>query len=295
MKPLLFLFRVAFCLAAALGVAAAEDAKSGVGERMFVIGASASAGFIQEELLGGMKTPEYRLKYYLDAALSTPHEPAGSSCTSMFFLAVQPSAKTQIASAVAAKPTLTVSVDFLFWFCYGRLKEEPARLALLEKGLAHLEKIPGTIVVGDLPDATSAIGKILDREEVPKVETIAAANRRIREWAAARPSVIVLPLSEFMATCKADKAVKCGPVEWPDGKTRALLQADELHASQSGNAALALSVFAALTERGLVPKESVLWDAEAVKAKAIANSQPEKDALKARIETKEVVPLIESK
>lgn len=44
-----------------------------------------------------------------------------------------------------------------------------------------------------------------------------------------------------------------------------------------------------------MPKESVLWDAEAVKAKAIANSQPEKDAFKARIETKEAVPLIESK
>ena len=286
MKPLLFFVHIALCLAGTLGVTSAGDVPAGVGERMFVIGASASAGFIQEELLGGKKTPEYRMKYYLDGALTAPHEPVGSSCTAMFFLAVQPSATTQVASAVAAKPTLTVSVDFLFWFCYGRLKEEPARLALLEKGLAHLEEIPGTLVVGDLPDATSAIGKILDREEVPKLETIDAANRRIREWAATRPSVIVLPLSEFMTTCKANKAVKCGPVEWPDGKTRALLQADELHASRSGNAALALSVFAALTERGLVPKESVLWDAAAVKAKAIANSQIEKDALKARTEPK---------
>lgn len=259
---------------------AAQEKQTGVGTRMFVIGASASSGFLMNEPFGGERTPSYRLKYYLDAALSAPHEPVRSTATAMFFTSAEPIARSQIAAAVAAKPTLTVSVDFLFWFCYGRLQNQEQRLELLEKGLALLQQLPGTVVVGDLPDASSAIGKILDREEVPSPETLSAANRRIRQWATTRPSVVVLPLSDFMATCKANKAMKLGPAECAAGKTREFLQADELHPSQHGAAALALSVFGALSERGLISQQTVVWDTEAVRARAVTKSEPERSAAK---------------
>lgn len=272
----------------------AEEKRAGAGAKLFVIGASASAGFIQEEIMGGVRTSEYRLKYYLDAALSAPHPTVESATSALFFLAVPTVAKEQIDKAVAAKPTAVIGIDFLFWFCYGR-RPENLRLAMLEDGLALLEQIQEPLVIGDLPDASSAVGGILHREEMPKLETLAAANRRIREWAASRPEVMVLPLSDFMVTCKADEALKTGPVDWPRGTTRKLLQPDQLHAGRTGNAALALSIMASLCERGLIPKESVRWDAEAVKAQAILKAEPEKEVIKKQIENKQARPLLELK
>ncbi len=273
---------------------AAADPQAGAGRKLFVIGASASAGFFGEELMGGMRTPEYRLKYYLDAALTAPHEPVKSATSALFFLAVPAVAQEQIDKAVAAQPTAVIGIDFLFWFCYGRRPEE-LRPALLEDGLKLLERLEGPLVIGDIPDASSAVGGILHREEMPKLETLAAANRRIREWAAKRPAVMVLPLAEFMTACKADQALKTGPVEWPQGTTRKLLQPDQLHAARTGNVALALSILGALTERGLIPEESVRWDGAAVKDQALLIAEKEKAEVRKRIGNKEGRPLIEVK
>lgn len=271
-----------------------DEKAAGAGRKLFVIGASASAGFLQQEIMGGVRTPEYRLKYYLDAALKDPHEPVESATSSLFFLAVPTVAREQIDKAMAAQPAVVIGIDFLFWFCYGR-RPEDLRPAMLEDGLTLLEQIKGPLVIGDIPDASSAVGGILHREEMPKLETIAAANRRIREWAAERPAVMVLPLADFMVTCKADQPLKTGPVEWPQGTTRKLLQPDQLHAGRTGNVALALSIMAALTERGLIAKDNVRWDAEAVKAQAILNAAPEIEEYTKRTGKKESRPSLEVK
>src|SRR5271168_1114294 len=80
--------------------------------RIVVIGASASAGFVLAEPLGGTNTTNCKLRFYLDAAIDTPHPPIRDFSTALMFLNPEAFSQQQIQAAVAAKPTLVVGVDF---------------------------------------------------------------------------------------------------------------------------------------------------------------------------------------
>lgn len=255
-------------------VAAAESALA----RPVVIGASVSDGFCIDEPMGGPHTRHYRFARYLDAALTGPHGEIRTHANALFFVGPATVGESMVAKALEDKPTVVVAVDFLFWFCYGRL-EEDARLPMLDAGLELLEKFECPIVVGDIPDATAAAGGILAHEQVPQPETIAAANRRIQAWAAGRKNVSLVPLAEFMKNCQANAALKVRDREWPAGESRKLLQRDRLHPARHGCAALALAVCDRLTASGIVPKaDQVCWNDETVYREAIAAADAEKPA-----------------
>src|SRR5437879_6415099 len=191
--------------------------------RIVMIGASATAGFTESEPLGGPTTPQYRLSRYVDAALLAPHEPVQTLAHTMFFMDAEATGRDPIDRALKARPTLVVGIDFLFWFCYGDGPTEKDRLQRFETGLKLLEAVHCPLVLGDIPDASGASNDMLPADQIPSAETITAANRRLKEWAAARRQVVLVSLSDFMRNVMANRAITIHGRTLSAGETRVLL------------------------------------------------------------------------
>ncbi len=241
------------------------DAKPPWG-RIVVVGASASAGFVGSEPLGGPQTPKHRLSRYLDAALLVPHEPVRNLANAFFFTHPEEIGRRQIDEIIKTNPTLVVGVDFLFWFCYGNeAKTDEERGARFEAGLKLLERIPCPLIVGDIPDASSAVGGVLSEEEMPSPSAIYVANRRLKEWAVQHPQVTVVSLSSFMHSLMANEPLTLRGQTLSEIKTRKLLQSDKLHPTAQGSTLLALVVLDAFqSHQPNVPAEDIRWDSEQV-------------------------------
>lgn len=211
--------------------------------RIVMIGASASSGFTESEPLGGSTTSQLRLNRYLDAALVTSHEPVRNLSSAMFFLQPEAQGQSQSERARQSNPSLLVALDFLFWFCYGDGPTDKDRLQRFEQGLKFLEPFRCPIIVGDIPDASAAVERMLTSDEIPTPAALAAANRRLKQWASARKQTVVLPLSSFMRNAMANKSLTVHGHTFAEGKTRVLLQDDKLHPSAAGCSVLALAIF----------------------------------------------------
>ena len=218
--------------------------------RVVVIGASASAGFVLAEPLGGPETMNCKLRYYLDAAIAAPHPPLQDFSTALMFLNPDDLGPQQMESAIAAKPTLVIGVDFLFWSCYGRGLTDAERMQRFEAGLKLLDQVRCPLVVGDIPDASAATNTgIISSDMVADAAVLSAANARLKAWAARRPKVAVVPLARFMRTIAANQALTVHGRKYPAGSTRRFMQSDELHPTPRGAALLSLGIFDALIKR----------------------------------------------
>src|SRR4030095_1799219 len=138
-------------------------ASSALFQRILLIGASVTAGFNSAEPFGGTRTPEYRFANYIEAALRSTHDPVRTAATTFLFLHAPESLEKQVAAALAAKPTLVIALDALFWFCYGGGVTDEERLTRCDSALRQLSRIDAPLVIGDVPDATKAVGGILDK------------------------------------------------------------------------------------------------------------------------------------
>ncbi|MFO1475777.1 MAG: hypothetical protein U1F98_03890 [Verrucomicrobiota bacterium] len=233
--------------------------------RVAMIGASATAGFTVSEPLGGPKTDRLRLDRYWDAALDFPHGPARNFAHALFFLQPEPAGKQEVDQALALHPTLVVATDFLFWFCYGEGRTDADRLKRFEGGLKLLDNFDCPIVVGDLPDASATVNIMLLPEQMPSPKALAAANTRLKSWAASRKSVFILPLSQFMSRAVSNLSLTVHGQHIPADKTRAILQDDRLHPTQAGAAVLALAIIDLL--QSAQPEQfagTVNWDRDSV-------------------------------
>jgi hypothetical protein len=243
--------------------------------RIVMIGASATAGFTESELFGGPQTAQYKLSRYVEAALIGPHEPVRSLASTLLFLQPETEAQREIDLAKEAKPSMVIGVDFLFWFCYGEGRTDQERLARFEKGLKLLEAIPCPLVIGDIPDASGALNRMLGPEEMPSTAAMAAANRRLKEWASARRNVAIVPLSSFMRTVIANGALSIHGRTLPAGKTGIFLQNDRLHPSAPGCAVLALMALDSFQSRHPeVAASEIRWDPQEVFRRGYNSSQP---------------------
>jgi hypothetical protein len=235
-------------------------------QRVVVIGASASAGFVLSEPFGGTNTSRCRLNRYLDAAISVPHAPVENLASALLFMNPEAFAPVQIAAATNAQPTLVVGLDFLFWFCYGNGSTDAERAQRFEGGLKLLEQFHCPLVIGDIPDASFATNTgIISIRQVPSEAARLAANQRLRAWAAAHSQVTVMPLAVFMRDTVADQAITLHGQKLPAGQTRLLLQADRLHPNPRGAAVLALGVMDALiAKQSQFSASAIHWNLEEV-------------------------------
>jgi hypothetical protein len=235
--------------------------------RVFVIGASASAGFRTRDEAGETVT----LAKVLDAALRVEHGEVRSASSSLLFINPIVAAETCARQAAAARPTLVVAVDFLFWFGYGFKAGEAQRLADLEKGLKLLERFACPVVIARIPDMSEAVGEMLDRRQVPAPETLRALNQRIDEWAEARGNIAVMPLAEFLDAVKAGKEARAGATKYPPGSLRRILQRDNLHPTVEGLAGIAVGVLETLAQRTkAIASDAFERDAAALAARVLA-------------------------
>jgi len=231
--------------------------------RVFVIGASASAGF----QLRADDGRALSIANVLDATIRAEHDPVRSAATTLFFVQPRVAGDTNLRLALAAEPTLVVALDFLFWYGYGVKASEDDRLRDLELGLAQLDRLACDVLIARIPDMRAAIGKMLTRAQVPQAATIVALNRRIDEWASARSHVVIVPLVEFIDRAKSGEPVGVGTTSFPAGAVGRLVQSDDLHPTLEGLAAMAvLALETWASRRAGVAPEAFERDAAAIAA-----------------------------
>jgi hypothetical protein len=245
-------------------------------DKIILIGASVTHGFTGSEPFGGIETRRHNLSRYLDAALQLPHSPIMNLGNSLFFMQPDSLGEQQVQTALDANPTMVIGIDFLFWFCYGKTSDEEARLRHFERGLELLEAVHSPLIVGDIPDVSAASEGILSSDEIPTIKTLAAANRRLKQWAGKHPAVVVIPLAKFIKSAMADQALTVHGFTLPAGKTRALIQEDKLHPTPRGCAALALAILDALqASQPDIAEGDVCWNADTVSSNTLEKLQKE--------------------
>ncbi len=188
--------------------------------RVMVIGASMSAGF------GGV-----RLDALLGEVIKADHDMA--SATSIFFSTDAIAyGKRQIDKATAFKPTLTIALDFVFWYAYANTNRDQ-RTKRVGQALRLLETLPGTVVVGDLADMRNADPSMMPPSAVPPPAQLAAFNRQIHAWARGKKRVHVIPFSEWARPLLSGGSVVVTPGS-PAIAANKLLAPDRLHPNGDG-------------------------------------------------------------
>jgi hypothetical protein len=233
--------------------------------RVAVIGASASAGFgcvYRETRDDGEYAASFRL---IDMVkLACPELSLVTTDVSSGFFFLKPVANGAQAAKRARefKPDCVLALDFLFWYCYGddapdgkALTSEAQRLEKLEAGLKELESLEGPILVGDLPDMSPAVGKMLSPTQMPKQETLAEANARLAEWAKGRTNVRVLPLASMQRQLMEQNSLEIDGKKLTPTKDLPLLQRDALHPAPLGMAGLACAVASELKDAVRAPDD----------------------------------------
>ena len=245
-------------------------------QRIVLLGASVTAGFDSAQPLGP-KTPQYRLAHYVEATLAGAHEPVTTHASLWFFQKAAETLERQVTAVIAGKPSLVVTLDGMFWFCYGAGVTDEQRLARFDTALQQLERIDAPLVVGDIPDATEAVGGVISKTETPDPATIVRCNERLKTWAASRPSVTVFSLSRFMAASEANDELTFGGITLEKGKSSILIQRDRLHPSRHGVAALAIGALdaAAASTTPPLPANTLCHDLNAVYEAGIARGEAE--------------------
>ena len=247
--------QVATAPTASAPAAAAAPAKP---LRVAVIGASASAGFgcvMREKRHDGDYALGFRLIDMVRLACPELEIVSTDMSSGFFFLAPVRNGATAAARAAEFNPDCVIALDFLFWYCYGddspkggRIADEAERLEKLELGLKELEKFEVPVLVGDIPDMSPAVGKMLSPAQMPARETLAKANARFAEWAKDRANVRVLPLADMQRQLMEDRALEIRGVRLESTKQSPLLQRDELHPAPHGMAGLACAVAAEMKD-----------------------------------------------
>ncbi|MDZ4754946.1 MAG: hypothetical protein SGJ11_10690 [Phycisphaerae bacterium] len=240
--------------------------------RVAFIGASATAGFgvVAVDPDGKKPLVPMPLSAAFAGSITSPTETLDFG-SPLFFLSPATSGTTQVDRSIAQAPTLVIAVDFLFWFGYGAddgrggpLRSEADRLEKLDIGLEQLERFPAStpIVIGDFPDMSRAVGKMISASQMPKLETLEKLNAKLTAWAASRPNVIQFSLSALVEKLKSGATLTIAGMEFKQGGGR-LIQSDQLHPTFRGAIALSLQVVDAIKQRfgaamsiGVAPDES---------------------------------------
>lgn len=260
-------------------VAAAKPATVPAIVRIAVIGASVSDGFGLEAEVGARTT----FSDVIEASLKTEHKPVFGQTSAWLFMNPIGNAHQISVAAQTKDPTLVVALDFLFWFGYGELPDEGARLALLEKGLRELEKFTCPVLIARFADVSAAvhgeslIGPMLSVKQVPTNETLNKLNERLLAWSSEHANVILVPLDSLLASLQKGEPISIHGNSWPKDSLKTLLQKDLLHPTLQG--AIASWLFALdqmIAAQSEIPVTAFEWDAKEIDKKIRAAKEPER-------------------
>jgi hypothetical protein len=250
--------------------AGAKPAVEGIFSRIAVIGASVSAGFSYPPA----KNVSAKLAEIIEKSLVVPHEPLLSAAYDVFFLHPEQCGTLALEKAREFQPTLVVALDYLFWYGYGHVEADSERLERLEKGLKNLESFQCPVLVGDFPDMSPALKarvKMISRDQVPSQPALRKLNDRVKEWAAERKNVILVPLAEVCRKVHANGKIEVRGNLYEEGKSQRLFQDDLLHTNIEGSALLWVMSVDLLVQAGQkIQDADVLLDAKAIRKKVIA-------------------------
>ena len=104
------------------------------------------------------------------------------------------------------------------------------------------------VLVGDIPDMSPAVGRMLSPAQMPAKDTLTKANARFAEWAAARANIVVVPLASMQRQLMEERALEIRGVRLEGTAETPLLQRDQLHPAPLGLAGLAAAVAADLKD-----------------------------------------------
>jgi hypothetical protein len=277
----------------------AQDANATTAKpvRIAVIGASASAGFgcsWRETRADGDYGGSFRLADMLKLACPDLAIVTTDASSGFFFLSPVANGAKAAKRARDFNPDCVVALDFLFWYCYGddapdggRLQSEADRLTKLERGLAELAAFDAPIVVGDIPDMSRAVGKMLSARQMPAPDTLAKANERFRAWAKERTNVRVVPLARMQRQLMEEGALEIGADRLVSTREAPLLQRDELHPTPQGLAGLACAVATEVKSALAAEDTPAGGTANDARDGAGAAGVAAKDALKTALKTAE--------
>ncbi len=249
--PVLLVLWVAVAVKAAPQESHPEPTVSSAPERAIrfaVIGASTSAGFGCSALdvrADGRYGDAVDLARFVKVACSGRKCVVTDLASGYFFFSPIAQGRAQMDRALKSKADAVLAIDYLFWYAYGSdgptgelLKDESERAAKLEIGLAQLARCECPMVIGDIPDMSRAVGKMLSQSQLPKRETLTLLNARIQDWAKGRKNVCVIPLDALSRDLRENGAITIDGTEWRAAKDEPLLQSDELHPTARGLAGL---------------------------------------------------------
>ena len=240
-----------------------EQGKKTLLSRPLIIGASLSAGFNQQDMIGP-KSRKLAFDRHLDKALIGPHGEIKNKGNVLLFMAPLEQAEDQIKFAEDYQPSVTFAPDFLFWFLYGdNHQEEAQRLKSLELGLAKLDRIHGPLIVATIPNAKEAAGGMLGGPQIPQPQTLTKANARIKEWAKAREEngtkTGVLDLYRLHQDLVQEKESKLGDLLVTPQQAKNSLQSDKLHPTIKGANLIALFTLKTLQQTSPFDNALVNW------------------------------------
>jgi hypothetical protein len=191
-------------------------------ERIAILGASVSSGFGGTPFAELFTAAAPRAQVTNAANLALFRDPIGDTVR-------------QVGLALDAHATTVIALDLLFWDVYG--PADPTwRADALRQAFAQLDRIAATgawILVGDLPQITTASELFLPRASLPSSDALAAANTQLAAWAATRPHVRVIPLAVWSAPLHSDGTVELAPGERVPASS--LMALDGLHVNTLGD------------------------------------------------------------
>lgn len=251
---------------ALLGVFLLAGCHSGPLGRPVIVGASASAGFGSQVTASDGKTYLADMNAVYDAAVLAGHDDPEFLADAAFFLDARASVRRQLDAAIKAEPSVVVGFDFLFWSVYSPPPAqiaggaETARREAVRGVLRDLEVFSCPLMLGDIPDMRGAIGSMLAASQVPPPDELAALNDILHTWAATRPNVVIVPLSQLNQAAMGGPPLTVGGVIYAGDSAAQLLQADHLHPTTEGLVVMFLAGLEAMQSRGIIKSDEYAND-----------------------------------
>lgn len=214
--------------------------------RPVIIGASVSDGYDHVERLGGPKSDALALDIYLKKSIKSPDTKFSNFSNRFCFVYPIGISHKQVTDALKSKPSVIIAVDQLFWQLYGNFSSPEQRIITFKAALTKLDTITCPLVIGNIPDASHSIHKMLAPSQIPKIETVNKANQLLREWVAKRKQTAIIDLAKFMTLCTSNKEIKLNHITYPAGTTKQFLQTDMLHPTDDGVKAISYAVLDSL-------------------------------------------------